>query len=66
MNEYSLTVFLFMVPREKKDNAYANFFFWGGGGRGRGGLGKQGLLWEMCKWRISFNITGSRTGKYKV
>ena len=26
------------------------FFFGGGGG------GKQGLLWEMRKWRISFNI----------
>ena len=36
MNEYSLTVFLFMVPREKKDNAYANFFFGGGGGGERG------------------------------
>ena len=34
-----------MVPRGKKDNAYA--FFGGGGG---GGGGKQGVLWEMCKW----------------
>ena len=33
-----------MVPRGKKDNAYA---FFGGGG---GGGGKQGVLWEMCKW----------------
>ena len=33
-----------MVPRGKKDNAYA---FLGGGG---GGGGKQGVLWEMCKW----------------
>ena len=23
---------------------------WGGGGGGGGG--KQGVLWEMCKWRI--------------
>ena len=51
MNRYSLTVFLSMVPREKKtDNAHAIFFGGGGGG------GKQGLLWEMRKWRISFNI----------
>ena len=34
-----------MVPRGKKDNAYA--FFGGGGG---GGGGKLGVLWEMCKW----------------
>ena len=33
-----------MVPRGKKDNAYA---FFGGGG---GGGGKLGVLWEMCKW----------------
>ena len=25
---------------------------WGGGG---GGGGKQGVLWEMCKWRICEN-----------
>ena len=34
-----------MVPRGKKDNAYAIF-----GGGGGGGGGKQGVLWEMCKW----------------
>ena len=32
MNRYSLTVFLSMVPREKKtDNAHAIFFLGGGG-----------------------------------
>ena len=29
------------VPREGEDNAYAIF------------LGKQGVLWKMCKWRIA-------------
>ena len=32
MNGYSLTVFLFMVPKKKTDNAHAIFFFGGGGG----------------------------------
>ena len=52
MHGYSLTVFLFMVPKKKTDNAHAIFFFLGGGGGG----GKQGVLWDMRKWRISFNI----------
>ena len=51
MNRYSLTVFLSMVPREKKQTMPMQFFLGGGGGGG-----KQGLLWEMRKWRISFNI----------
>ena len=32
-------------PREIEDNVYEKL----GGGRGAGG--KQGLLWEMCKWQ---------------
>ena len=53
MNGYSLTGFLFMVPKEKNRQCTCNFFFGGGGG---GGGGKQGVLWDMRKWRISFNI----------
>ena len=34
------------VPREIENNAYAKF---GGGEAG----GKQGALWELCKWRIA-------------
>ena len=30
-----------------KNKGYAKF-----GGRGGGVGGKQGVLWEMCKWRI--------------
>ena len=40
-----------MVPKKKTDNAHAIFFLGGGGGGG-----KQGVLWDMRKWRISFNI----------
>ena len=32
MNRYSLTVFLSMVPREKKQTMPMQFFFGGGGG----------------------------------
>ena len=35
------------IPRgEIKNKVYAKY--WGGGGGG----GKEGVLWEMCKWRI--------------
>ena len=56
MNGYSLTVFFYYLwSQEKKtDNAHAIFFFFFGGG---GGLGANKVLWEMRKWRISFNIT---------
>ena len=53
MNGYSLTVFLFMVPKEKNRQCTCNFFFWGGGG---GGGGKQGVLGGRGKGGISFNI----------
>ena len=57
MNGYSLTVFFYYLwSQEKKtDNAHAIFFFFLGGGGG--GLGANKVLWEMRKWRISFNIT---------
>ena len=36
MNGYSLTVFLFMVPKEKNRQCTCNFFFFLGGGGGGG------------------------------
>ena len=37
MNGYSLTGFLFMVPKEKNRQCTCNFFFFLGGGGGGGG-----------------------------
>ena len=45
-----------VIPRRNEKTKVVQFFF-GGGGVGDGD--KQGVLWEMCKWRISnyiFNV----------
>ena len=39
---FSFPLGITAIPRETENNAYATF--WGG---------KQGALWEMCKWRIT-------------
>ena len=36
-----------VIPRRNEKTKVVHFFFGGGGGD------KQGVLWEMCKWRIS-------------
>ena len=37
-----------VVPRETETMFMQIFFFAGGGDKG----GKQGALWEMCKWQV--------------
>ena len=42
-----LSILHAVVPREIKDNAYATFFLWGGGG---GGVYKESVLREIRSW----------------
>ena len=49
---------LLLFPREIKDNVYA---FLGGGGGGGG----QGVLWEMCKWKMGHSEVALMTGSLK-
>ena len=44
---FSFLLSITAVPRETQDNDCAKC-----GGRRGGGGGKQGVLWEMCKWQI--------------
>ena len=42
-----LSILHAVVPREIKDNAYATFFLWGGGGVG---VYKESVLREIRSW----------------
>ena len=47
-----------VIPRRNEKTKVVQFFFWVGGGD------KQGVLWEMCKWRIS-NFIFKKVGMLK-